>query len=73
VRVEIDLLGGFDVRVDGRGVPADTWRQRRGAAALVKLLALAPRRRLTRDRVLAALWPGAGPGGRTAAAAHRGA
>lgn len=61
MRVKIDLLGGFDVRVDERGVPGDTWRRRRGAAALVKLLALAPRRRLPRDRVLAALWPGLPP------------
>ena len=52
----IGLLGDFIVRVDGTLLPADAW-QRRSAAALVKLLALAPRRRLPRERVLDALWP----------------
>jgi DNA-binding SARP family transcriptional activator/tetratricopeptide (TPR) repeat protein len=56
MRVEIDLLGGFAVRVDGRAVPAADWR-RRQAAALVKLLALAPRRTLHREQVIDALWP----------------
>jgi DNA-binding SARP family transcriptional activator len=56
VRVEIGLLGGFAVLVDGVDVPRDHWR-RRHAAALVKLLALAPRARLHRDRVVDALWP----------------
>ena len=41
MNVEIDLLGGFAVRVDGRPIPATEWR-RRQAASLVKLLALAP-------------------------------
>jgi DNA-binding SARP family transcriptional activator len=57
--VEIDLLGGFAVRVDGRIVPAEQWR-RRHAAALVKLLALAPRRTLHREQVIDALWPDIG-------------
>jgi DNA-binding SARP family transcriptional activator len=57
--VEIDLLGGFAVRVDGRIVPAERWR-RRHAAALVKLLALAPRRALHREQVIDALWPDIG-------------
>ena len=56
MRVEIDLLGGFAVRVDGRVVPAAEWR-RRQAAALTKLLALAPRRTLHREQVIDALWP----------------
>ena len=59
MRVEIDLLGGFAVRVDGRAVPAEQWR-RRQAAALVKLLALAPRRTLHREQVIDALWPDSG-------------
>jgi DNA-binding SARP family transcriptional activator len=54
--VDIHLLGGFDVTVDGRPTPADGWR-RRQAAALVKLLALAPQRTLHRERVIDALWP----------------
>jgi DNA-binding SARP family transcriptional activator/tetratricopeptide (TPR) repeat protein len=57
MRVEIDLLGGFAVRVDGRPVPSGRWH-RRQAAALVKLLALAPRRTLHREQVIDALWPG---------------
>ena len=60
MRVEISLLGGFVVRVDGEPVPADRWR-RRQAAALVKILALAPGARLHRDRVVDALWPEADP------------
>jgi DNA-binding SARP family transcriptional activator len=56
MHVEIDLLGGFAVRVDGRPVPGGEWR-RRHAAGLVKLLALAPRRTLHREQVLDALWP----------------
>ncbi|WP_241834808.1 ATP-binding protein [Pseudofrankia asymbiotica] len=64
--VEIRLLGGFEVTLragrdgGGRGLPEvlpeEVWR-RRQAAALVKLLALAPGRRLHRERVLDALWP----------------
>jgi DNA-binding SARP family transcriptional activator len=54
--VEIRLLGGFDVAVDGISTPPEGWR-RRQAAALVKLLALAPQRTLHRERVIDALWP----------------
>jgi predicted ATPase/DNA-binding SARP family transcriptional activator len=54
--VHVRLLGGFQVVVDGRPVPDDAWR-RRAAAALVKLLALAPGHRLLRERVTDALWP----------------
>ena len=59
MRIEIDLLGGFAVRIDGRAVPAAEWR-RRQAAALVKLLALTPHRTLHREQVIDALWPDAG-------------
>jgi DNA-binding SARP family transcriptional activator len=55
-RVEVILLGRFEVRVDARLVPAAEWKQGR-ARDLVKLLALAPGYRLTRDRVLDELWP----------------
>ena len=55
-RVEIRVLGGFEVLVDGRGVPARAWQQRR-ASELVQLLALAPRHRLHRAQVIDALWP----------------
>lgn len=55
--VWIRLLGEFEVRVDGAAVPSETWT-RRHASALVKLLALAEGRRLHREQVIEALWPG---------------
>src|SRR5690349_21621657 len=55
--VSVHLLGGFRVVVDGRDVAEDDWHRRRSAAHLVQLLALAPGRRLHRERVLAGLWP----------------
>jgi DNA-binding SARP family transcriptional activator/pimeloyl-ACP methyl ester carboxylesterase len=54
--VGVRLLGAFEVRVDGRTVAAGEWRHRR-AAELVKLLALAPQRRLHREQAIDALWP----------------
>src|SRR3954453_12919454 len=54
--IEIQLMGRFEVVVDGIAVPPTGW-QRRAAADLVKLLALAPSRTLHRERVLDALWP----------------
>ena len=54
--VQINLLGGFSVTVDGRAVPDQAW-SRRNAAALVKLLALRTGRRLPRDQVIDLLWP----------------
>ena len=59
-RLELHLLGDFKVSIGSRAVPRDAWRQGR-AAALVKLLALSPRRRLSRDEVIEALWPGVPP------------
>jgi predicted ATPase/DNA-binding SARP family transcriptional activator len=56
MRVYIRLLGGFDVTVDDRRIPAQSWR-RRTAASLVKLLALQPKRRLRREQVIDVLWP----------------
>jgi DNA-binding SARP family transcriptional activator/pimeloyl-ACP methyl ester carboxylesterase len=56
VRVEIRLLGGFEVEVDGRTVPAEAWSRRHGSL-LVKVLALAPGHRMHREQVLDALWP----------------
>jgi len=60
LRVEIRVLGEFDVSVNGRRVPAQAWQQRR-ASELVKLLALAPRHRLQREQVIDALWPALAP------------
>jgi predicted ATPase/DNA-binding SARP family transcriptional activator len=56
----IRLLGGFAVRVGGRPVPEEAWRLRR-AKSLVKLLALAPERRVHREQVTELLWPGRAP------------
>lgn len=55
--IDVTLLGGFQVVVDGTPVPPDAW-SRRHAASLVKLLALTPGRRLHREQVIEALWPG---------------
>ncbi|WP_432427074.1 ATP-binding protein [Salinilacustrithrix flava] len=52
----ITVLGTFAVERDGVVAPGDGWR-RRQAASLVKLLALAPGRRLHREQVIDALWP----------------
>jgi DNA-binding SARP family transcriptional activator/tetratricopeptide (TPR) repeat protein len=54
-RVEVRLLGGFGVVVDGKDV-GDRWPSRR-PAELVQLLALSPAHRLLRDEVIEALWP----------------
>jgi DNA-binding SARP family transcriptional activator len=58
--LELHLLGDFRAEIDGRAVPREAWRLGR-AAALVKLLALSGRHRLTRDDVIEALWPGVSP------------
>lgn len=58
-RVEVTLLGGFEVRVDGRTISSKHW-SRRHSAALIKLLALTPGRSLHRERVVDALWPDLG-------------
>ncbi|HEX6151105.1 ATP-binding protein [Nocardioides sp.] len=56
MRVQVRLLGRFEVVVDGRPVPARSWR-RQAASRLVKLLALQPSYRLHREQVIDALWP----------------
>src|SRR5438309_7846005 len=60
VHLRITLLGGFQVAVDGRVIPATEWRSAR-AATLVKVLALAPNHRLHRDQIMDMLWPDAAP------------
>jgi DNA-binding SARP family transcriptional activator len=47
--VQIRLFGAFAVRVGGTAVPEGAWRLRK-AKSLVKLLALAPDRRVHRGR-----------------------
>ncbi|WP_155917837.1 AAA family ATPase [Marmoricola sp. URHB0036] len=56
MRVDISLLGGFAVSVDGVRLPDEAW-SRRAPAALVKLLALSPGHRLRREQVIDLLWP----------------
>jgi pimeloyl-ACP methyl ester carboxylesterase len=53
VSVEIYLLGGFGVRIDGQPVVL----ARRDAAALVKSLALQDGRQLHREQLIDRLWP----------------
>ena len=55
-RCTVSLLGGFELRVDGRPVSADGWRSR-CVADLVKLLALESTHQLHRERVMDQLWP----------------
>jgi predicted ATPase/DNA-binding SARP family transcriptional activator len=57
--LQIRLLGGFAAEVAGRPLPEAAWRLRR-ARTLVKLLLLAPERRLHRDQVVELLWPSGG-------------
>ena len=57
--VRVWLLGGFRVSVGSRSVGDNRWRLKK-AAALVKLLALVPKHRLPRERVMDLLWPDSG-------------
>ena len=57
--VRVWLLGGFRVSVGSRTIDEDAWRLRK-AAALVKLVALAPGYRLHREQAMEALWPDSG-------------
>jgi predicted ATPase/DNA-binding SARP family transcriptional activator len=56
VVLRIRLLGGFEVVAGESVVPESAWRLRR-AKSVVKLLALAPDRRLHREQVAELLWP----------------
>ena len=58
--IEITLLGRFGVRLGDRDVDDSAW-PRRSASDLVKLLALAPGRRMHRERIVDALWPAVPP------------
>src|ERR1700710_456141 len=53
---QIRLVGAFAVSVGQEVVPEGAWRLRKGKS-LVKLLALAPDRRIHRDRATELLWP----------------
>jgi DNA-binding SARP family transcriptional activator len=54
--VEVTLMGGFGVSVDGVPTASRGWA-RRDTAALVKVLALAPGHHLHREHVMDLLWP----------------
>jgi predicted ATPase len=58
--VTVTLLGGFAAAVDGTPVPESAWRLKK-ARELVKLLALAPGRRLHREQPMDLLWPDRAP------------
>jgi predicted ATPase/DNA-binding SARP family transcriptional activator len=53
----ISLLGAFSITVGGHVIPEDAWRLRK-AKTLIKLLALAPERRLRADQATELLWAG---------------
>ena len=55
-QLEVRLLGGFSVSINGAEVAAERWPSLR-AAQLVQLLSLVPQRRMSRDRVVDTLWP----------------
>ena len=55
-RLDVKLLGCFEVSVDGAAIGADRWPSLR-AAHLLQLLSLQPRRRIARDMAIDALWP----------------
>ncbi|HET6660722.1 MAG TPA: hypothetical protein VFH16_12465, partial [Rubrobacter sp.] len=54
--VRVWLLGEFRVSVGSRTIGGDRW-QRKKAAALVKLLALAPSHQMHREHLMDLLWP----------------
>ena len=56
LQLQVHLLGRFSVAVDGVERATEHWPSLR-AMHLVQLLSLGPRRRLTRDEVIEALWP----------------
>src|SRR6516165_5403046 len=60
MRLDITVLGGFRVALDGRLTVEQEWRRSR-SVTLVKLLALTPRHRLQREQVMEALWPDLAP------------
>ncbi len=58
--MQIRLFGAFSVRVGEEVVPEGAWRLRK-AKSLVKLLALAPERRVHREWATELLWPERAP------------
>jgi DNA-binding SARP family transcriptional activator/pimeloyl-ACP methyl ester carboxylesterase len=58
--ISIRLLGGFEIRIDGRTVVSEH-SGRRDPVRLAELLALSPGRRRHREQVIDALWPDVPP------------
>ncbi|MGH3506452.1 MAG: hypothetical protein ACRDO2_04515, partial [Nocardioidaceae bacterium] len=54
--VDVRLLDGFSVHLDGVHIDGAAWHRRK-SAELIQLLALTPGARLHRERVVHALWP----------------
>lgn len=57
---ELFMLGKFSARVEDRVIPKGEWKRRR-PAELVKILGLQPDRRLHKEQIIEAMWPGAAP------------
>lgn len=60
MRLSVQLLGQFRVRVDGAEIPTDAWRRERGAL-VIKLLAVTPGHELHREQVMDVFWPDLDP------------
>ena len=58
--LELRLLGAFTVCLSGRAIDTTRWRVKK-AASLVKILALTPSHRRTRDELMDCLWPDLAP------------
>ena len=58
--LRVYLLGRFEVVREDAPIPVHAWRRRR-PADLLKLVAVAPGRRIARQQVIDALWPDKDP------------
>jgi predicted ATPase/DNA-binding SARP family transcriptional activator/DNA-binding CsgD family transcriptional regulator len=58
--LRVKLLGSFKVSVGARSIEESQWRLKK-ASGLVKVLALAPRHRLSREQAMDLFWPKLGP------------
>jgi DNA-binding SARP family transcriptional activator/predicted ATPase len=56
--IEVQLLHGFTVAIDGAAMPAEAWRLKH-PRSLFQMLCLKPGHQLHRDEAAGALWPGA--------------
>ena len=63
-RIQVRMLGTFEVLVGGRSIPDSAW-PRRKTSELLKVLLIRPGERLTIDQLIEALWPEASPASAT--------